>query len=213
MYDYVRKMMALLFLPAEKIENTIQSPPATSDNRGLENLLPIRQWQLDYQPLSWYCVTLSLHVALHMHPIYQPIQCNLVWLYNNRQHLAERDRPTRCDTEVVASTEIDIKNLFLFIESWQPYLPTSNLEHVHGSRQNQQWPGGVAQRPQQTSEGKSSVAPQHLFPFKSDSCPTEDWEGISVRLIKSIRRQSSAYGKPMKTVRKTQNSCWRHALI
>ena len=62
--------------------------------------------------------TLSLHVALHVHPIYQPIQCNLVWLYNNKQHLAERDRPTRCNTEVVASTKTDIKNLFLFIESW-----------------------------------------------------------------------------------------------
>ena len=49
------------------------------------------------------------NVALHVHRIYQPIQCNLVLLYNNRQHLAERDRPTRYDTEVVASTKTDIK--------------------------------------------------------------------------------------------------------
>ena len=69
--------------------------------------------------MSWYCVTLSLHVALHVHPIYQPTQCNLVWLYNNRKHRAECDRPTRCDSEVVASTKTDIKNLFLFLESWQ----------------------------------------------------------------------------------------------
>ena len=54
---------------------------------------------------------------------------------------------------------------------------------------------------------------QYLSPFKSDSCLTEDWEDISVRLIESIRRLSSSYGKPMKMVRKTQNSCWRHALI
>ena len=33
------------------------------------------------------------------------------------------------------------------------------------------------------------------------------------RKIESIRRHSSAHGKPMKTVRKTQNRCWRHALI
>ena len=76
----------------------IQSPPTKSDHRGLENLFPICQWQLDYQP----------------------------------------------------------------------YLFTSNLERAHGSHQNQHWLRAVAQRPQQTSERKSLVAP-----LRTNSAPTQ----------------------------------------
>jgi len=90
-------MIALPFLPAED-RKTIQSHPTTSDHRGLENLFPICQWQLDYQP----------------------------------------------------------------------YLSTSNLERPHGSHQNQQWLRAVQQRPQQTSERKSSVAP-----LRTNSAPSQ----------------------------------------
>ena len=153
MYEYVRKMMALPFLPAEKIERRFS-------------------------------------------------------------HLQRR-----ATTEALKTFSQYVNDNWIISRTFPPATWSVYMEAVRTNNDLEGWPmPSTDERREELSCPStywftSSTRKQHLSSFKSDSCPTEDWGDISIRLIESIRRHSSAYGKPMKTVRKTQNSYWRHALI
>ena len=125
----------------------------------------------------------------------------------------------RATTEALKTFSQYVHDNWIISRTFPPATWSVYMEAVRTNNDLEGWHNALNRRAKGRAQLPSTywssycTRKQHLSPYKSGSCPTEDWEDISARLIESIRRHSSAYGKPMKTVRKTQNSCWRHALI